>query len=59
MRVFGNLMNRIAESCKQAVPEVGMGATITMHSDRHAATIIGVEVFKTGPNKGTDRKSVV
>ena len=33
-------------------PEVGMGATILMHSDRHAATIIEVEYFKTGPRAG-------
>ena len=52
MRVYGNLMNRLMESAKQTEPEVGMGATITMHSDRYAVTIVGVELFKSGPNKG-------
>jgi hypothetical protein len=42
MRVFGNLMNRIAETAKPPVPEVGMGATILMYSDRHAATVIEI-----------------
>jgi hypothetical protein len=59
MRVYGNIMNRIAESCKQTTPEVGMGATITMHSDRHAATIVAIEVFKSGPNKGTASRVTV
>lgn len=59
MRVFGNLMSRIAESCKQATPEVGMGATITGYTDRHAATIVAIGVFKSGPNKGKPSKVVV
>jgi hypothetical protein len=42
MKVFGNLMNRLAESSKQPEPEVGMGATILMFSDRHPATIVKV-----------------
>lgn len=47
MRVYGNLMNRILESSKQAEPKVGDGATINMYSDRHPATIIEV----CGPKK--------
>lgn len=42
MRVYGNLMNRIAETARPAVPEVGMGATVLMFSDRYAATIVEV-----------------
>lgn len=42
MRVFGNLMNRIAEEAKMPEPKVGMGATINMHSDRYAVTIVEV-----------------
>jgi hypothetical protein len=42
MRVFGSLTNRIAESTVQPEPKVGMGATIIMYSDRHAATIVRV-----------------
>ncbi len=41
MRVFGNLMNRLQEH-NLVKPEFGMGATINMHSDRHAATIIAL-----------------
>jgi len=46
MRVFGNLMNRIEETVAPAVPVVGMGATILMFSDRHAATVIEVSADK-------------
>lgn len=40
--MFGNLTNRVMEGSKQPVPEVGMGATECMWSDRHAYTIIAV-----------------
>lgn len=43
MRVFGNLSNRIQESPSSITPEVGMGCTILMYSDRHAATIVEVK----------------
>jgi hypothetical protein len=43
MRVYGNLMNRIAETIRPAIPQVGMGATILYHSDRSAYTIIAVD----------------
>ena len=46
MRVFGNLMNRVMEDCEPPIPEVGMGATILMHSDRHACTVIEVSSDK-------------
>jgi hypothetical protein len=39
IKVFGNLMNRIAESGKDPVPKVGDGLTIMMHSDRHPGTV--------------------
>lgn len=42
MKIYGSLMNRIAEVSKQPKPEVGMGATIMMYTDRIAATIIKV-----------------
>jgi hypothetical protein len=38
----GSFHNRIAENSKQKTPEVGMGATITMYTDRHACTILSV-----------------
>jgi hypothetical protein len=37
-------------------PEVGMGATILMWTDRHAATIVEVKKFKTGPRAGKVRE---
>ena len=43
MRIFGNLTNRIAETVRPAVPQVGMGATILFYSDRAACTIIDVK----------------
>lgn len=48
MRVFGNLTNRIAETIKPPIPEVGMGATILYHSDREPATVIEIQ-RKTNP----------
>ena len=43
MRLFGSLNSRIAEAATaNRIPEVGMGATINMHSDRHAVTIVAV-----------------
>lgn len=39
MRVYGNLMNRIAETVAPRAPEIGMGATVLMWSDRYAATV--------------------
>lgn len=49
MRVYGNIMNRIQEHTT-GVPTVGMGCTITMYTDRHAATVVKV---------CTDRKIIV
>lgn len=47
MRVYGNIMNRIEETIRPAVPEIGMGATILMWSDRIACTIVEVNAKKT------------
>ena len=35
MRPYGNLMNRISEHSLSPTPEIGMGATVYMWSDRH------------------------
>lgn len=45
---YGSLTNRISEMAVKGQPEpvIGMGATITGYSDRHAATIIAVEKLK-------------
>ena len=42
MRVYGNLMNRIGEHVLSPTPEVGMGATVFMWSDRLPATVTAV-----------------
>lgn len=42
MRVYGNLMNRLSESGRQAEPKVGDGATINHYTDRSAGTIIEI-----------------
>ena len=41
-RAYGNLINRIMEEGGSPQPEVGMGATETMWSDRHAGTIVRI-----------------
>lgn len=38
----GSLQNLVAANTRSANPEVGMGATIVMWSDRHAATIVAI-----------------
>jgi hypothetical protein len=48
----GSVTNRIMEQSRYPEPEEGMGATITMWSDRHAATIVAVRRFKTGQRAG-------
>jgi len=40
--MIGSLINNIYENTKPAKPEIGMGATLIMWSDRHAYTITGV-----------------
>ena len=42
MRLQGSLVNRMMEVSKQPVPVVGMAATLTYWSDRHAATVTNV-----------------
>ena len=38
----GSLQNRLAENTEQMTPQVGMGVTVFMWSDRHAGTIVGM-----------------
>lgn len=47
---YGSLNNRLMEMGVkgQPDPEVGMGATVTGYTDRHAATIVSVEKMKNG-----------
>lgn len=42
MRLFGSLNNRLMEGAKQPEPEMGMGATLLMYSDRRAGTVVAV-----------------
>lgn len=41
-RLYGSLSNRLMERGQQVQPEVGMGATVTMYTDRKAYTVIEV-----------------
>lgn len=50
--MYGNLINRIMETSTDPEPEVGMGATICMWSDRQACTISEVIRYKSGPKAG-------
>lgn len=45
---FGSFVNQILSNCTSVEPDVGMGATILMHSDRHACTIVEVTKNKKG-----------
>lgn len=52
----GSTSNWLMSGTKgQPIPQVGMGATILMWTDRHAATIAKVEEFKSGARKGIVR----
>ena len=42
MKFYGSIQNRMNENSVQKVPEVGMGATMTMYTDRYACTILEV-----------------
>jgi hypothetical protein len=52
MTQYGSLMNMLQAGARSPEPEVGMGATILMWSDRHAATIVEVVRYKTGQRAG-------
>lgn len=39
MKLYGSLNNRVEENTLQRVPEVMMGATLSLYSDQHAYTI--------------------
>lgn len=47
MQHHGSLTNRINEYRLSPEPEVGMGATIYKYSDRHAATVVRIEHYKS------------
>ncbi len=42
-RLYGSLQNRLMENCVGTAPEVGLGCTVCLHSDRHAYTIMKVD----------------
>lgn len=43
----GSVMNHIMTGTKQTDPEIGMGATLCSWTDRHPATVIYVDEFKS------------
>ncbi|MHB1524977.1 MAG: hypothetical protein ACYCZN_01635 [Candidatus Dormibacteria bacterium] len=54
-----SLVNEILAGGKDPIPQVGMGATILLWTDRVAGTIVEIVRFKSGPHKGAPRKVVV
>lgn len=61
---MGNFTNSLVSNIylsasNTPTPEVGMGATIAMWSDRYAATIVEVVRFKTGQRAGQVKTVVV
>ena len=50
--MYGNVINRIMEQSAAPTPEIGMGATVCMWSDRHAVTITEILYYKTGAKAG-------
>jgi hypothetical protein len=40
--MMGSLINRMMETSTMPKPEIGMGATVTMFSDRYPATVVAV-----------------
>lgn len=52
---YGSMMNSLMSGGTNPEPEIGMGATILMWSDRKPATITEVLRYKSGPKKGQIR----
>lgn len=42
MKLYGDVMNRLMENMQPETPQVGMGATELLYSDRHAYTVVEV-----------------
>jgi len=53
--VSGSIINRIIEGPAKQQPEVGMGVTVTMYSDRNAGTITELVPYKKGAKAGQIR----
>lgn len=47
-----SVTNWLMSGSAQPTPEVGMGATVLMWTDRKAGTIVSLEYFKGGAKKG-------
>lgn len=43
MQFYGSLNNRLMETSRQPEPTVGMAATKTSYSDRHAGTVVAFD----------------
>ena len=52
MAQYGSLINALSDGVAAFDPEVGMGATVLMWSDRQPATIVKIERYKSGASKG-------
>lgn len=52
----GSLVNHLMSGSRQPEPEIGMGATILLWTDRHACTICEIVRFKSGDRTGQVRE---
>lgn len=59
MTQYGSMTNYLSDRPAGFEPEVGMGATILMWSDRRPATIVEVIRFKTGAQAGQVKAVVI
>ena len=54
-----NVMSHIMLSSREPTPEIGMGATVCLWTDRHAATVVEVKRFRRGARAGQVREVTV
>jgi len=57
--MYGSFQNMVSSGPAEFDPEVGMGATILMWTDRVPVTIVDVTFFKSGSRKGEVRSVLV
>lgn len=56
---YGSLVNNLMSGPSSIEPALNEGATILMHSDRRAATVVAIRRYTTGPKKGQAREVIV
>jgi hypothetical protein len=53
---YGSLQNRLMENTVSSEPQIGMGATMTSFSDRHAGTVISWDGKIVGVQRDTVKR---